>query len=62
MPNTPPEIAAHFREMGVLDLTGEDGENLGIVMFECSSCGSMIVARTKHWQVHQALPGIEFGS
>lgn len=58
MPNTTPEVAAHFDDMGILTLSTEDGQNIGVHMFSCKSCGSMIVVRTKHWETHQSIPQI----
>lgn len=58
MPNTTPEVAAHFSDMGVLSLANEDGTELGVHLFSCKACGSMIIARMKHWETHEKLDSL----
>lgn len=59
MPDTPEAIKSHFTSLGVMSLTAEDGADLGVELFSCNSCGSVVVVRKKHWEIHQAIPEIQ---
>lgn len=52
-------INSHFDSMGVLSLEMENGDKLGVEVFACKSCGSVIAIKDAHWKMHTAFPAPE---
>lgn len=49
------DINDHFEEVGQLTFDQEDGRTLGLTMYICQSCGSLIAIRQAHWNIHEDL-------